>query len=180
LHPDDERTIRDFLNGDPSAVARVERWIGAAARPYRSRLHSHLDDVRQDILAELTKLFGEDRFRGESTLISYVWRITNHACLRQLRTLQRWIPDGHDVLDQRADEGLSPADRLLEQDRVETIQKIANLLPEECNDLWRRILAGQSYEAMSAALNLAAGTLRVRVLRCRRKAMELRDKPLHR
>ena len=34
---------------------------------------------------------------------------------------------------------------------------------------------GLSYEAMGQRLGVAAGTLRVRVLRCREKALALRD-----
>lgn len=177
LHPDDEGLMRGFLAGEPAAVSRIERWITAAGRPFRTRLQSHWEDVRQDVMTELTRLFREQRFRGEAALVSYVWRISNHTCIRHLRRQQRWIADGQEILEERRDPGQTAADRLLEQDRVTTIERLVSQLGEECRKLLRRILAGESYEAMSEALGLAAGTLRVRVLRCRRKAMELRDNP---
>jgi RNA polymerase sigma factor (sigma-70 family) len=175
MQPEDERIIRGFLAGEPASLSRVERWIASAAQPFRSRLASHHEDLRQDILTELTRLFKDGCFRGDSSLISYVWRITNHASIRQLRSLQRWAPDVNDMLDQQRDGRQTPAERLLRHDRIATIQRLAAQLPAECQELWRRVLAGESYEKMSADLGLTEGTLRVRVLRCRRKALALRE-----
>jgi len=131
--------------------------------------------LRQDVLTELTSLFRQGSFRGDSALISYIWRITNHACIRQMRNLRRWAPDLDGMLDRRQDGGQTPADILLGQDRIDSIRRVAAQLPAECRELWRRVLAGESYEKMSADLGLAEGTLRVRVLRCRRKAQSLRE-----
>ena len=80
------------------------------------------------------------------------------------------------MLEERRDPAQTVAERMLERDRVTALERVVSELGEECRKLLRRILAGESYEAMSEALGLAAGTLRVRVLRCRRKAMELREK----
>lgn len=44
--------------------------------------------------------------------------------------------------------------------------------------MWRMILAGYSYKEMSLRMNVAEGTLRVRVLRCREKAATLRSELL--
>ncbi|MBL8210160.1 MAG: sigma-70 family RNA polymerase sigma factor [Bryobacterales bacterium] len=176
MQPEDEQLIRGFLAGEPAVVARIERWVTAAGRSFRPRLESHWEDVRQEVMAELTRLFREQRFRGESALVSYVWRISNHACIRQLRRQQRWSTGGQEMLEERRDPAQTVAERMLERDRMTALERVVSELGEECRKLLRRILAGESYEAMSEALGLAAGTLRVRVLRCRRKAMELREK----
>ena len=176
MPPDDRKLIGGFLLGDPSAVTQVERWIAGAARSFRSRLGDEWEDLRQDVLMELTKLFSEGRFRGDSAVVSYVWRITNHACLKRIRQAGRWAPDVADLINRRPDEQKTMAEHLMEADRIESIRRIVLQMPSECIELWRRILAGQSYQAISAELGLAEGTLRVRVLRCRQKASSVREK----
>lgn len=175
MPPDDRKLIGGFLLGEPAAVMQVERWVTAAAKAFRRRLGSEWDDVRQDILMELTRLFSEGRFRGESAAVSYVWRITNHACLKRIRQASRWASDVTELLNRAKDERKTAADHLLEQDRLESIRRIVLQMPPECIELWRRILEGQSYQVISAALGLAEGTLRVRVLRCRQKAAAARE-----
>ncbi|MCG8458319.1 MAG: hypothetical protein MI919_18740, partial [Holophagales bacterium] len=48
-------------------------------------------------------------------------------------------------------------------------------LPAYCRKLWRMIIDGRSYREMSGALGVAEGTLRVRVRRCRERALRRRD-----
>ena len=43
----------------------------------------------------------------------------------------------------------------------------------ECQRLWDMLLDGLNYRQMSADLDVAEGTLRVRVLRCRQQATKL-------
>ncbi|MBL8173705.1 MAG: sigma-70 family RNA polymerase sigma factor [Bryobacterales bacterium] len=172
---DDRKLIAGFLTGEPGAVAQMERWVAAAAKPYRARLGGEWEDLRQDVMLELTRLFSEGRFRGESAVVSYVWRVANNACLKRIRSLSRWAPDVTELL-QRTKDGRRTADeRLVEESRMESIRRLVERMPAECIALWRRILAGQSYPSMAAELSIAEGTLRVRVLRCRQKAMEMRE-----
>lgn len=170
----DEALIQGFLRGELAAVAQLQRWVSAAASPFRRRLASHWDDLRQDVLLELTRLFIEERFRGDSALVSYVWRVTANACLHHLRRSERWRPEVEEVLLDVRDTAQTPAERLLEEDRLKCLQRLAARMTEECRDLWRRIVAGHSYQQMSADLGVAEGVLRVRVLRCRRRASALR------
>jgi RNA polymerase sigma factor (sigma-70 family) len=175
--PKDEHLIQGFLAGELAAVARMERWISAAAKPFRHRLADQWEDLRQEVMAELTRLFSSGCFRGESSLISYVWRVATHACIRQMRHHSRWPLDAEAVrmLERHRDSRPSVAERLLERERLEEIRRIAAQLGEECRQLWQRVLAGQSYQEMSRELGVGEGALRVRVLRCRRKAVALRE-----
>lgn len=175
MPPDDRKLIGGFLSGERGAVTQVERWIAAAAKPYRTRLGGEWDDVRQDVLLELTKLFSDGRFRGESALVSYVWRVANNACLKRIRAVSRWAPDVNDLLNRTKDERRNADEHLLAEGRMESIRRLVLRMPAECTDLWRRILSGQSYQSMASELSIAEGTLRVRVLRCRQKAAALRE-----
>lgn len=175
MPPDDRKLIGGFLAGDRDCISQMEKWIAAAAKPFRSRLGDEWEDLRQDILTELTRLFAESRFRGESALVSYVWRIANNACLKRIRSAARWAPDVGDLLNRTRDTRKTAAEQLMEQDRIEAIRRLVLQMPPECTDLWRRILSGQSYQSMASELAIAEGTLRVRVLRCRQKAIALRE-----
>jgi DNA-directed RNA polymerase specialized sigma24 family protein len=53
--------------------------------------------------------------------------------------------------------------------------QIVEQMSGDCRDLWRSIAAGQSYRQMSRQLGVSEGALRVRVLRCRRRALEIRE-----
>jgi DNA-directed RNA polymerase specialized sigma24 family protein len=49
---------------------------------------------------------------------------------------------------------------------------------DECRRLWRMLVDGFSYREMSDEYGVSEGALRVRVLRCRRKALEVRERLL--
>ena len=51
-------------------------------------------------------------------------------------------------------------------------------MSEECWRLWAMILEGLSYREMSDRVQVSKGALQVRVLRCRKRAMELREELL--
>ena len=52
--------------------------------------------------------------------------------------------------------------------------RVLDRVPQDCRELWRMIVAGLSYREMSLRMSVAEGTLRVRVLRCREKAVAAR------
>ena len=53
-------------------------------------------------------------------------------------------------------------------------------MPADCRRVLQMILGGASYQEMSQQLQAAEGTLRVKVLRCRKRAVELRARWLER
>src|SRR5436305_15028307 len=82
---DDKEMVSRFLRGDADAVSTVDRWISRAAWPYQRRLADIWDDVLQDVRLEVTRLLGQVKFRGESSLRTYLWRVVSHTCLDLLR-----------------------------------------------------------------------------------------------
>ena len=173
---DDKEMVSRFLRGDADAVSTVDRWISSAAWPYQRRLADHWDDVLQDVRLEVTRLLGQGKFRGESSLRTYLWRVVSHTCLDQIRVLSKWKFVDLESLEQP--EGPArPAGPAGPQHTVSSRQENKDLLlrvlervPADCRDMWRMIVAGFSYREMSLRLGVAEGTLRVRVLRCRERA----------
>jgi RNA polymerase sigma factor (sigma-70 family) len=172
---DDREIVSRFLRGERDAVGTVDGWISRAAWPYQRRLADRWDDVLQDIRLEVTRLLGAGKFRGESSLRTYLWRVVSHTCLDQLRTMSKWKWTELDGLDP-ADEPVStgPAIPARQEDK-DLLLRVLDRVPHDCRELWRMIVAGLSYREMSLRTQVADGTLRVRVLRCREKAVSARQ-----
>lgn len=172
---DDRDLVTRFLRGDSDAVATLDSWISRAAWPYQRRLANRWDDVLQDVRLEVTRLLGEGKFRGESSLRTYLWRVVSHTCLDQIRSQGKWQFTDLETADQE-DRVAGPL-RMAVDDPAERdlLMRVVDRASPDCRDLWKMILLGHSYKEMSLRLQVAEGTLRVRVLRCRKRAIALRS-----
>jgi len=171
----DQEMVTRYLKGESDAVGTVDGWISRAAWPYQRRLADRWDDVLQDVRLEVTRLLGSGKFRGESSLRTYLWRVVSHTCLDQLRAQSKWKwsdLDGMDASDEPA--STAPAIPARQEDK-DLLLRVLDRVPRECRELWRMIVAGLSYREMSLRTDVAEGTLRVRVLRCREKAVVARQ-----
>ena len=86
----DQETVAGYLSGERKAVGTVDGWISRAAWPYQRRLADRWEDVLQDVRLEVTRLLGTGKFRGESSLRTYLWRVVSHTCLDQIRAQSKW------------------------------------------------------------------------------------------
>lgn len=173
----DRAMIEGFLAGDPDAVAQVDQWLQRAASSYRRRLGDSFDDVLQDVRLEVTRLLQEGRFRGESRLKTYLWRVTSHTCLDRLRAGKRWNYvelEPAVVARETAAAFERPPDQVWSSE-MDLLVRVLARMGEDCRRLWRMLVDGLSYREMSARIGASEGALRVRVLRCRREAEEVRD-----
>lgn len=171
-----EAFIEAYLQGDAETVAEVDRWIQGAARSYFRRLASQWDDVLQDVRLEVYKALSSHQFRGEANLKTYVWRVVNHSCLDLVRKASRWrwtdieqSSEAQEIADQRLE------DTTLSLSTTDLLTKVMERVSQECRKLWQMIYSGLSYREMSAELEVKEGALRVRVLRCRKRAVEVRE-----
>lgn len=175
---DDREMVTRFLRGEPEAVGTVDGWISRAAWPYQRRLADRWEDVLQDVRLEVTRLLGQGKFRGESSLRTYLWRVVSHTCLDQLRSQSKWKWTGLEALD--GEDGPLPALEApaARREDKDLLLRVLARVPQDCRELWRMIVAGLSYREMSQRMSVAEGTLRVRVLRCREKAIALKGQLL--
>ena len=179
MQAEDAEVVDRYLKGDAQAVGIIDGWIARAAYPYQRRLSTRWDDVLQDIRLEVTRLLLQGKFRGESSFKTYLWRVVSHTCLDQIRAESRvkWtdLDDGDDPEDTGflaiAPSHEGPGARSEVKD---LLLRVLARVPAECRELWRMVHAGLSYREMSERLGVAEGTLRVRVLRCREKAVAVR------
>lgn len=174
---DDRDLVTRFLRGDSDAVATMDGWITRAAWPYQRRLAHRWDDILQDVRLEVTRLLGEGKFRGESSLRTYLWRVVSHTCLDQIRSQGKWQFTELETLEQEDGRaGGAGIPRPAPEDPIERdlLMRVLDRSSHECRELWRMLVLGLSYREMSQRVQVAEGTLRVRVLRCREKAVALR------
>lgn len=179
MRPEDAQTADGYLRGAAGAHETVERWITCAARPYRRRLGERWEDVLQDVRLEITRLLTAGTFRGESSLKTYLWRVVCHTCLDRLRAQSRWQWTEIDGLPEwEAEAILTDPDPGLAKESEDLLLRVVERVSEECRRLWAMVLAGLSYREMSGKTGVSEGALRVRVLRCRKRAIELREELL--
>ncbi len=170
---DDEALISRFLDGDSGVIAQVRGWLRAAFGPYRSRLAPDLEDLEQEILMDLTTALRGGRFHRQSRLRTYVRTYAHHKCIDRIRAHSRrqWLDIEELDLPAPAPSAL---DRLSKAENTEMALRVVEEMPESCRELWRMLQQGMRYREMGRHLGIAEGTLRARVLRCRRRAVKLR------
>ena len=170
---EDENLIDGLLAGEEDSTAQIRRWIRVSFTPYRSRLASEIDDLEQEILLDLTVSLREGRYRRDSALKSYVKTFVLHKCIDRLRSLTRrtMVP-----LEDLELPSLEPSilELMTRDDETELALEVLEQMPDSCRELWRMLYAGLRYREMSQRLGVSAGSLRARVLRCRRRAIEIR------
>jgi RNA polymerase sigma factor (sigma-70 family) len=172
---DDQTLIESYLRGDSEAVAAVDEWLRRAASSYRRRLRDSWDDVLQDVRLEVTRLLRQGKFRGESSLKTYLWRVTGHTCLDRLRSRQRAriVEIDSEITEADHLEEMAAAPRGWNAERDLLLRVLARM-DEDCRRLWGMLIEGRSYREMSDETGITEGALRVRVLRCRKRAHEVR------
>ena len=177
MRTEDQDLIAGFLHGENEAVRIVEDWIVRASSPFRRRLAAGWEDLLQEASLEITRVLERGAFRGEASLKTYLWRVVNHACLRQLRAQVRASALTLETIAERAGPAeRSPLNQLLRKESAHLLERVLAEMSVECRRVWQMILDGLSYLEMSERLSTAEGALRVRVLRCRKKAVEARDR----
>ncbi len=168
---DDHELAVLIVAGEESAIKQVRGWIRGAATPYRASLYAELDDLEQEVLVALVVDLREGAFEGRSSLSTYVRRMMVFRCINHLRDRRRRATEPIDDFD-LCSEKTSPLEAASASERISLALRIQSEMPQQCRVLWRMLLDGLGYQAMATAMNLNAGTVRVRALRCRRSALQ--------
>ncbi|MCI0486684.1 MAG: sigma-70 family RNA polymerase sigma factor [Blastocatellia bacterium] len=172
----DEKIIARFLEGESEAVCLIDEWINRAASPFHRRLSSEWEDLLQAVRLQVTRLLHQGAFRGDSSLKTYIWRVTNHTCIDHIRAQERLrLVDLDDLSEREAPPAGSPLERFLYKESEQILLQVLEEMPAECRKLWAMILEGRSYKEMGQKLGMTEGALRVKVMRCRKKAVEVRN-----
>jgi RNA polymerase sigma-70 factor (ECF subfamily) len=173
-HPEDDRLIAACRSGKTEA-------FGVLVRRYQDRLYPtvfRLTGCAEDALDLLQEAFLRayqklDRFNGESSFYTWVYRIAINLALSNLRK-QRPTSFGApvDPVDERGDD--DPARSLLQAERDEQVQQALDALaPDHRTIVVMKEFDGLRYEEIGAVLGIPVGTVRSRLHRAR---LELRHR----
>jgi len=177
VHADDAQLIASFLDGDAATAGLVETWVKTATRHYRGSLGEDWHDAVQETLLRMTDLLRSKKFEGRSRLRTYVWRVAHHVCIDRSRARARRRLRPLDELGLSAS-GSGVLESMVRDERVALGLRVLVELTEDCRRLFQMVGEGMSYGEIGERLGLRPGTLRVRALRCRKRALEIRDRLL--
>lgn len=168
----EKELVEGFLRGARDATKVVDGWIAAVLHGSFCSLREEWDDLKQEIRLRLLQNLRSHRFKGRSSLRTYVHRISRNTCIDTTRrivhrhetpapkeadlplatkkgVLAEWISRDlqHKLLD-----GLLPADRTL----------LDLILRQDC-----------SYVEAAERLGVSKGAIKVRMFRCRQRMSKL-------
>jgi RNA polymerase sigma-70 factor (ECF subfamily) len=167
--------IAAYLRGEREAVVEIDGWLARAASPFRRRLGGDWEDALQEVRLEVFRLLERGRFRGDSSLRSYLWQVTAHTCIDELRRRRRQPTALSEDLDVGAPlpaRDPSPLDTIVAREAEHERLAVLESMSAECREVWGLVLGGLSYKAISERLGVSEGALRVRAHRCRKRATE--------
>jgi len=181
----DEILLRRAREGDERAFAAiVDRYEARVAATVIGMLGpgDEAEDVGQETFVRLFRSL--ERFRGDSSLGTYLTRIAMNLCLTTLRKRKRWrsrfvsvdgLPDGAEQRRLPARPGLeiitgdSDEEPLRRMERAEQRERVhralAQLNPEHRAVIVLRWMDGQSTREAAAVLGVPEGTVMSRLSR---------------
>lgn len=174
----DAHLLERFAAGDRTAISEVRSWARAVVQSYRALQPHEADDLEQEVLMALTESARSEQFRGHSSLQTFVRRIARYKCIDRIRARSRrqWLD--LESLDEQRPAVAEAREKFRQQIDVEVARKVFLELGEECRQLFLEIEQGLTYVEMSERRRVGPAVLRVRVSRCRKKALELRNRLL--
>ena len=159
-------SVEAYLLGDADAVRAVEVWIEAELRANHASLHHEHEDLAQSVHQKLVWQLREGRFRGDSSLKTYVTRITRHTAAdaaRRGKTRAKYSTF-------EGESSVAPSRRLERHQAGKIALDAFKASDPMCREMWKLILVdGLSYEKMAERLAIRPGTVKYRMWECRKR-----------
>lgn len=173
----DRQLVAQYLEGKRGAAHTIEKYISLALTPFRSRLHSHLSDISQDVHISLLGIFRNNEFRFESSLKHFVGRVAVNRALTLIDFFRVRDAEvlGDDVEVSTDDE--NPEESLMRRERWAQIVTVVRLASRECRRLWRMVLReGLNYAEIARREGKSEETIKWRLFTCREQARKNMDR----
>ncbi|MFK8056015.1 MAG: RNA polymerase sigma factor [Saprospiraceae bacterium] len=134
------------------------------------------EDLAQEVFVQVWR--GLDRFRGEASAKTWIYRITVNVCLQEIRTRTRRPQISVEPTDIafRRKPALSEAELAETSDadpRLQQLYQAIGTLPKVDRLVYMLMLEGQDYSEIAQVTGLTQGALRVRVHRAHDKLRKL-------
>jgi RNA polymerase sigma factor (sigma-70 family) len=151
--------------GDDAAwdalVERFSRYVQAiCVQAFRLPLHD-AEDVFQDVFMKVYEQL--NKLRDDSAFRPWLAQLTRRTCIDRLRAGKREVAD-ENIEPEGVDDALAVLDAAL------AVRACLEQLSGDCQEILDRFFSrDESYQAISAALDLPAGTIASRISRCLEK-----------
>ncbi|MBF0429451.1 MAG: sigma-70 family RNA polymerase sigma factor, partial [Magnetococcales bacterium] len=175
-----DRILVDYAQkGDNKAFELLVRRYQGRVAAVIARVISEQDkvlDLTQETFIKAYRAL--ERFRGESSFYTWLYRIAVNTGKNYLLTKERGIPMSDEELEDS--ERMAPQLRnhetperlILRREMMANLQMAINSLPEQMRmAIQMRDVEGHSYEEISLALQCPIGTVRSRIYRSRQEIM---------
>jgi RNA polymerase sigma-70 factor (ECF subfamily) len=178
---DDNRLIFDLKNGNERAYRQLVEKYQAKLRNVAYGITLDVEesaDIIQDVF--LKAYLGIDKFKGESSLYTWLRRITVNESLNWLRKWKRRFKWQHQSIDQEDGSSLDlesdeagPEKSLNSKQVAGILKEGLDMLPEKARAvLVLKEVEGLSYEEIAGLLGINKGTVSSRIFYAREKLRE--------
>ena len=173
---EDQSSIGRFQSGDGCAFDDLVRRHWQRANSFASQLTNDRDEAADVVADAFVRVFRSlDRFRGESSFSSWLYRIEMNCFLDRRKKMHGRLelrldespkgPDGRAAI-QIADSRETAHDLLIRRERITAIEMAMNHLPPNQKRAFMMFQAeAMSYEAIAIALDVPIGTVKSRLNR---------------
>jgi RNA polymerase sigma-70 factor (ECF subfamily) len=169
----DEVTLARARRGEPSALSELikhyQRPVFAlCGRLMCARSPAAVEDVAQEAFIRVIRGINKFEPGGPARLSTWILTVATRTCLNALRGRRREEPLDPDSDAGRADDGASPEQSALAEERRRRVEQAMGALPEEMRAvLVLRAYHDLDYPEIAAALELEVGTVKSRLSRAR-------------
>lgn len=130
-----------------------------------SQHREEVDDLFQDVLINLWR--GFDKFRGESAISTWIWRVSLNTCITSISKLKKGNRELNAEADPILDEGVENGQQI-----KQLYERIRQLGPIDRGIvlLW---LEGMSYEEIAQVIGTSVKNISVRLYRIKQELKRL-------
>jgi RNA polymerase sigma factor (sigma-70 family) len=172
----DEEIIQKYLEGSEKGYNTVVSWMGEVVKNHVWIAAIVPDDVISDASEKLLNNLRNNKFKFESSLKTYVQRLTRYTIIDLVRSYKRaeqLLREGNIYLD----DVMTPHEIYENTEEAFLFDRVFTLMSEKCRELWTMILAHKlTYSAIGAKYGKTEAAIKSKVGRCKEEAMEIYTK----
>ncbi len=163
--------VKRAQKGDMSALEKIVISYEKQIYLYCLRMtndSAEAEDLVQEVFIKMYRSI--TRFKGESKLSTWLYRIAYHAAVDHFRKKRRLMPAiaHHDLKE--LEDPTQPEQQVIQNENLETVRRcIIRLKPDYRTAIILRDIKHYAYQEISEAMKLPVGTVKSHVSRARRQ-----------